>query len=471
MSIGMLNKLREQGKRSRKKIYFIGIGGIGMSALAKIALQQGYRVLGSDASANKQVKELRKIGCQITIGHLEENILEEMIIVYSSAIDKNNPEITKAKSLGCRILHRSDFLLQLLENHRVLSVTGTHGKTSTSALLASVLLKSDEVISYAIGGVLKETRTNGAGARSCGGLFVIEADESDGSFTKYSSEGAIITNIDLDHMDYYKTEKKLLESFEKFSSQVEDKRLLFYCGDDTRLKNLQIKGISYGFGERCELRIVKFEQKKWEMSFDLFFEGKYYTEISLSMVGRHNVLNAAAVFGLSLQVGIPETVIRKGLQSFKGVKRRADKKGGNKEVLIIDDYAHHPLEVKTTLDGIRKAEPERFLIGVFQPHRYSRMRDCLDDFNEAFDAVDLLVVTDVYSAGETENYGLSSKIIFDKICKQSGTQVLFLPRENLVNELVEKVLPNSVLVTLGAGDITKVSDELALVFNGQTVYA
>jgi UDP-N-acetylmuramate--alanine ligase len=356
-------------------------------------------------------------------------------------------------------MHRSDLLLQLMNGYKTLSVAGTHGKTTTSSLLAYVLAEGGVDPSFAVGGMIPQFQANAGHGQ--GEYFVAEADESDGTFLKYHSYGAIITNIDLDHMNYFGTEEVLVQSFQQFASQVSSSKHLFWCGDDSRIRGLALPGISYGFSKECALRASNVRQEGWRILFDAEFNGAHYSNVQVSLIGSHNVLNALAVFGLALTIGVKEESLRSALIAFGGVKRRCEKKGEVNEILMLDDYAHHPTEIETTLQGIRSAIGIRRLVVVFQPHRYSRTKDCLGSYGRIFEAVDELLVTDIYGAGELPIPGVSHEKVLAEVKDVSRVPCRYIPRKDLLKYLAEYLRPHDVLVTLGAGDITKLGSELA----------
>ncbi len=447
--------------------HFIGIGGIGMSGLARILLHQNISVSGSDIAFNYTIEGLIKAGATIHKGQAASNITAGTTVVYSSDIKSDNPEYSAALSLQCPLLHRSDLLAYLIKDKRSLAVAGTHGKTTTSSLLATVLVEAELEPSFAVGGMLPHFQTNSHYGK--GDLFAFEADESDGSFLKYHPFGAIVTNIDNDHLNAYGgSTATLIDAFHTFISQVESSEHLFWCGDDAYLMQLNMKGQSYGFGEHCDWKIFNVQQKDFQLLFDLKGCGKVYSEIALNLIGKHNVLNAAAVFALALALNVPEESIRNSFKTFKGVLRRCERKGEFDGALFIDDYAHHPTEILTTLQGIRHAIQSKRLIAVFQPHRYSRTQDCLGQYGEIFASADEVIVTDIYAAGEAPIAGVSHEQIVEEIKEADKTSVQYVPRSALGHKLSQCVQPHDVIVTLGAGDITKVSGEaLALLENSR----
>lgn len=437
--------------------HFIGIGGIGMSALANILLQRGIKVTGSDMTSSSLVEELKKQGAQIYIGHAAQNIQSPCVVVYSSDIREENPEIQEAKNQTLPFLHRSQLLQQLMQGYHPLLVTGTHGKTTTSSLLAHLLVDASLKPAYAVGGIIRSLNANGG--YGTGSYFVAEADESDGSFLNYSPYGAIITNIDNDHLSYWKEVDHLIEGFRQFATNVKSLQHLFWCGDDEVIRTLKLKGFSYGFDDQNDLYIKNFQQIGWKMCFDLRFEGVEFTEIEIPLIGAHNVLNAAAVFGLGIKLNISEKKIRKAFLNFKGVNRRTEFKGEHRSISILDDYAHHPTEIFATLHAIKHAIGQRRLVVAFQPHRYTRTRDCLHEFGPALMPADQLILTDIYAAREEPIIGISIDILLEKIRKHQ-TDTLYIPRPQLSLFLAQFLQPYDTLVTMGAGDITQIGPEV-----------
>lgn len=437
-----------------KNYHFIGIGGIGMSALARILLGRGQKVSGSDLSLSGIVLKLKEEGAEIFIGHRPENIQGANVVVYSTDIAQDNPEFTAAKEKKITLLHRSQLLAQLMEGYAPLLVTGTHGKTTTSSLLAHLLLVAGLDPCYAIGGIVQGLKTNGGQGK--GVYFVAEADESDGSFLNYPSFGAIITNLENDHMNYWKEPDAIDKAFAKFASSVGSSEHLFWCGDDPRLVDLGLKGYSYGFSDKVDLKIESFRQEGWKVIFDVTFEERQITDIELPLIGGHNVLNATAVLGMGLKLDLNEEVIKKALATFPGVGRRVEKKGDFAQIEIYDDYAHHPTEIFSTLRALKMATHNRRLVVAFQPHRYTRTRDCMEDFSEAFHFADALVITDIYAAREQPLPGITANTVLDRVKKASQVPAHYVERDRLSKYLTDFLKPGDILVTMGAGDITNV---------------
>jgi len=438
--------------------HFIGIGGIGMSALATILLQRGSKVTGSDLAASVITEKLKQQGAEISIGHSPGNLQDPSIVIYSTAVKEDNLEAKQARVHGVPFLHRSELLRRLMQGYAPLLVTGTHGKTTTSSLLAHLLVDAGLDPAYAVGGQIRSLASNGGYGK--GSYFVAEADESDGSFLQYAPFGAIITNIDDDHLDYWKTLDQMIQGFDTFIRSVQSPEHLFWCGDDPLLRELKPPGSSYGFDAKNVLHIQNFRQDGWKNIFDLSLEGVEYAEIELPLIGGHNVLNAAAVFGLGIKTHIPEEKIRKAFLNFKGINRRAEWKGEKGGVTVFDDYGHHPTEIFATLRAIKQATSQRRLVAAFQPHRYTRTRDCMHAFADAFESADLLVLTDIYSAGEAPIDGVTNQTLLSAIKARSALDVQYAPRENLPSHLASLLQPEDVLVTMGAGDITHVGSEV-----------
>jgi len=443
-----------------KHYHFIGIAGVGMSALAHVLLQKGLKVSGSDIQKNSIIEQLCKRGAEIFYSQKRENIKKDQIVVYSTAILEKNPEIIQARKLGCQLLHRSELLQKLLTEKKAIIVAGSHGKTTTSALLSYVLSKSLLDPSYIVGGFSPSLETNGRWGK--GEVFVAEGDESDGSFLKSSPFGAILTNIDFDHICYWKTKQALLEGFNKFINSIENQDLFVYNGDDLYLSKLSTKGISFGFSSNVKIRAKNIRYQKQKVYFDVDFKGKVYCDIVSPLLGEHNVLNALSVFAMAILLGLDGETIRQAFNTFKGVNRRLEYKGNKDQIVIFDDYAHHPNEIKEVLQTLEKVKDKKRLVVVFQPHRYSRTLELFDDFIKIFQTIDHLVLTDIYSAGEDPIDGITSEALLEKLSRNKNIQ--YIPRKQLTQSLLEYLKPNDLVITLGAGDITQVSDQLQVCF-------
>ena len=422
-----------------KSFHFLGVGGIGMSALAHILVEKGVEVTGSDLNPPSHLKV-----------PLLSTLPKEGTVVYSSAIPDSHPDFVQAKQEN-RLLHRSELLRDLLTKKKGLLVAGTHGKTSTSALLAWTLISAKIKPSYAIGGILQNLQKNGG--YGTGEYFVVEADESDGSFLNYSGEGAIITNIEKEHLEHWKTEDKLIAGFQTFISKIKHPNLLFWCHEDPLLNRLQPPGISYGKGGA--LKLLSCEQRGKLLAFTAQFEGKVYSDIEIPLMGEKLALNALAVFGMALKLGLSEKGIRQAFKTFKGVKRRQEVIGEAQRVMIYDDYAHHPTEIQVLLESFKKAIGAKRLIALFQPHRYTRTRALFSEFTKVFGEADLTIITEIYPAGEAPIPGITSQKL-----AQAVEHAVFIEKEKIVSFVPKLLMPGDVLVTIGAGDITALGPKI-----------
>jgi UDP-N-acetylmuramate--alanine ligase len=425
--------------------HFVGLGGIGMSALARILLQQGKEVQGSDLKPSALLDQLAKEGAGVHIGHRQESIREGAIVIYSTDIKEDNCELAYAKEKKMQLYHRSDLLHSLMQGKKSCLVTGTHGKTTTTALLASVLMEARLDPSFVIGGLLRHLNVNGRYGR--GEYFVAEADESDGSFLKTAADYAIVTNLENDHLDYWGSPRMLDLAFAQFMAETGH---LVWCADDPRLVSLKPKGVSYGFSEKAHYRLSHFRQTEHGILFDL----NETRDIYLNLLGRHNALNGAAVFCLAKELQIPDEVIRRAFQTFSGTLRRLEWKGEAHKVSLFDDYGHHPREIAVTIKALRDHIQERRLIVVFQPHRYTRVRDLFDSFADCFEDADEVFLTDIYSAGESPIEGMTSVGFYTRLKEKLKSKLHFLPRLHLEAGVGQFLRPLDVVLTIGAGDIT-----------------
>jgi len=427
-----------------KKFYhLLGMGGTGMSALAHILHERGEIVSGHDL---KETPRLNAVGIRST-----SEIPHRSTVVYSSAITNDHPHLVSARQRGLPIMHRADLLKRLMDERHALLVTGTHGKTSTSALLSWVLQSAGLDPTYAIGGIVKNLKKNGG--LGAGPYFVAEADESDGSFLNYFGKGAIVTNVERDHLDYWKTEANIIEGFKQFIAQVKEPKFLFYCHDDPILRGMSPPGISYGrSGHLC---LKRYEQDGTKMHLALSFRGSTYHRVEISLIGEKNALNALAVFGMALQLGIDEAKIRTAFLSYKGVERRLERIGEVESIIFYDDYAHHPTEVCMTLSALKQSYRGRRLMVVFQPHRYTRIQTL--DFSHSFDVADLVIITDVYSGGEVPIKGVDG-LSFKKSLQ--GDNAIYFNRKNLFEIFPKMLIPGDLVVFIGAGDICEIGRKL-----------
>lgn len=425
--------------------HFIGIGGVGMSALAEILIQKGERVSGSDTKESLVTQNLAKKGAKITYPQRSGVLTGDEIVIYSTAIKETNPEWVEAKEKHCRCLHRSELLEKLLSEKDAFIIAGAHGKTTTTSLLTHTLTLAGLDPSYVIGGFSPSLPTNGH--NGVGDFFVAEGDESDGSFLRTTPRGAILTNVDYDHLDYWKSKEALEDAYKSFIAKIKDPKLFFYHGEDPLLSLWNLQGTPYGLSKDYPLHAL---------GSTIFYKGEVAQDMVLQIPGKHNLLNALGVFGLAKELGVSTEMIRKSFATFQGVKRRMEWKGEVKGALIYDDYAHHPKEIVATLAALKDRIPHRRLVAVFQPHRYTRLHDFMDEFAEAFKDESCLILTEVYSAGEERVEGLVENLLA-KLPKTTK----YVVRTELTSFIKNFMERGDLVVTLGAGDITHVSTELS----------
>lgn len=452
-----------------KHYHLIGIGGIGMSGIAHLLLHSGIKVSGSDLKENPITLELQSLGAQIFLGHNEQNIKNPTTVVYSSAIKEDNPEIVEARKKGIPIIKRAQALAELMKDKTVITVTGSHGKTTTTSLVSYLLLEAGLSPNVAIGGILRNIDNNAYFGN--GKFFVAEADESDGSFLYYQPQYSIITNIDREHLDYYKDFQKELDAFREFIHRTEKGGCLFCCDDDVNLKNI-LKGcknrhVLFGLKETADIYPKNIQLNGLSSEFDCFFKDKFIGRFNLALGGMHNVSNALSVIALGLELGIDKEIIKKALAGYRGAKRRLETKFDERGITVIDDYAHHPTEIKATLLAAKDLKKDR-VIAVFQPHRYTRTQLLLDEFGASFDAADYVIITDIYAASEPPIEGVSGRNICERIKRRSPEKTVhFLPKQEIVEHILGIIKPNDLVIILGAGDIVKTGDELAQRLKGQ----
>ena len=455
-----------------KSIHFVGIGGVGMSGIAEVLSNLGYEVSGSDLRESPAVIRLRGLGIDIVIGHNVANVANVDVLVTSSAIDPENPEIVEAKRKGIPVVPRAMMLSELMRFKQGIAIAGTHGKTTTTSLVASVLAESGMDPTYVIGGRLASAGTNARLGE--GDFIVVEADESDASFLLLQPVICVVTNIDRDHLEAYDHDyERLKQAFSNFISRIPFYGTAVLCLDDPGVKeilpNLSRHIITYGFDKEAQIRagVPKRTDGKMCFTVERNFGSKLYPplEIRLNCLGNHNVLNSLAAIGLATELGIGDEVICRALESFQGVGRRLEAYGsvtiGKKTVTLYDDYGHHPSEVEPTLAAIREAYPNKRLVLVFQPHRYTRTRDCFDDFVRVLSKADVLIITDIYSAGELPIVGVDSSGIARSIRMISELNpVCVRGVEDAGLMLIELVEDGDLVITMGAGTIGSLSASL-----------
>ncbi|MCE3010857.1 MAG: UDP-N-acetylmuramate--L-alanine ligase [Proteobacteria bacterium] len=437
----------------KSKFHFVGIGGIGMCGLAELLHNMGAQVSGSDLNSNANTERLAQLGVKIFKGHSESHLQDADVLVYSSAVQTNNPEVMAARKRKIPMIPRAEALAEIMRLKRGVAVAGTHGKTTTTSMLASIFLEAQSEPTIVIGGrfdLIQSTARLGKGE-----WLVAEADESDGSFNKLSPEFAIITNIDNDHMDYYKSFENLQKAFVAFANKVPFYGHVAVCGDEVRNRELFqnfSKPISfYGFDEANDF-VLKGSQGTYEL-FENDLEQKKMKKLGslkLSIPGTHNALNATAAVIIALKAGFSFEVIQKGLERFQGVDRRFHFKGEKAGIKVYDDYGHHPTEVRATLQAFREKFPQARLVVYFQPHRFSRTESCWHDFTQSFGDADVILLADIYPAGESPIEGIHSQRLASEI---KHHQVHYIPKESdLLSGVKSRLKSGDVFITLGAGD-------------------
>ena len=439
-----------------KRIHFIGIGGAGMSGLARIALSHGITVSGSDAKDSSVVTALSALGATVSTSHSAENVDGADLVVYSNAISQSNPERVRAQELALPILTRAAALATLMSESKSVAVAGTHGKTTTSSMLAVALQACAADPSFAIGGTITASGSNAH--RGTGEIFVAEADESDGSFIEYHPFGAIVTNVEHDHVDFFETPEAVAQAFRDFAATIKPGGFLTYCADDAGAvalsKNVEsIELISYGINESADLHIDQIELFTMGSRARAIWKGRSVGHIELQVPGHHNLLNAAGVLATGLKLGFPVAELLTGLATFRGTGRRFELKGTVHGVRVIDDYGHHPTEIHVTLEAARRYADAGRLIVIFQPHRYSRTKAFAPQFAQELSTADRAILLEVYAASEQPIDGVTSKMITSLM--NHGE---YIPNfVEVTDSVVADAQPGDVIMTLGAGDVSSLA--------------
>ena len=439
-----------------KKLHFIGIGGAGMSGLARIALTHGAQVSGSDEKDSSVLAALSALGATVYSSHKNSQVIGADLVIYSNAISKNNAEILQATELDIPIYTRAQALALFMSESISIAVAGTHGKTTTSSMLTVALQACGVDPSFAIGGTISASGSNAH--RGTGEYFVAEADESDGSFIEYKPLGAIVTNVEHDHVDYFATPADVTQAFDDFAATISQDGFLVYCADDfgslelgRKMKN--IVSISYGENSESDLHIDQVELAAKTSRARALWKGKSIGHLELNVPGRHNIANAAAALAVGLHLGLPSAGLLAGLASFAGTGRRFELKGTVHGIRVIDDYGHHPTEIRVTLDAARRYAGDGRLLVIFQPHRYSRTQAFMSDFASALSLADSVILLEVYAASERPIAGVSSEII-----AQSMENGIYIPNFVEATEaIIEMAKPGDVIITLGAGDVSSLA--------------
>jgi UDP-N-acetylmuramate--alanine ligase len=439
-----------------KRVHFIGIGGAGMSGLARIALSHGISVSGSDAKDSSVVTALSALGATVATSHNAANVDGSDLVVFSNAISANNPERLRASELNIPTLTRAAALSVLMSESKSVAVAGTHGKTTTSSMLAVALQACAADPSFAIGGTITASGSNAH--RGTGEIFVAEADESDGSFIEYNPFAAIVTNVEHDHVDFFATAEAVAQAFRDFAATIKPGGFLTYCADDAGAVALAesittTELVSYGVSESANLHIDQIELLTMGSTARAIWNGKSVGHIELQVPGHHNLLNAAGVLATGLKLGFTAAELLTGLSTFRGTGRRFELKGTVHGIRVIDDYGHHPTELQVTLEAARRYAGDGRLIVIFQPHRYSRTLAFAQGFADVLNTADRAIVLEVYAASERPIAGVTSKLITSKMSKGE-----YIPNfVEVTDSVIAMAEPGDVIMTLGAGDVSSLA--------------
>ena len=460
--------------RRIQRIHFVGIGGSGMSGIAEVLVNLGYAVQGSDLKANAVTQRLARLGITVFIGHNAEHLGNADVVVVSSAVSRSNPEVAAALAKRIPVVPRAEMLGELMRFRYSIAVAGTHGKTTTTSLVASILAEAGLDPTFVIGGRLKSADTN---ARLGAGRYLVaEADESDASFMHLQPMIAIVTNIDNDHLATHEGDfARLKQSFIDFLHNLPFYGLAVLCADDEHVQSI-LEAVSrpyvtYGFSETAEVRAVEVQRLGLQSKYDVVRKGRSGLSITINLPGRHNVLNSLAAVAVATELDIPDAAIQRALLNFQGIDRRLQQLGeihwAGGSAVVVDDYGHHPTEVAATLDAVRQGWPTRRLVLAFQPHRYSRTRDLLDDFGRVLGECDVLLVTEVYAAGETAIAGADGRAICRAVRSRGQVEPVFVEHVDQLADSLRGVLHDGdVVLTMGAGNIGSVAQDLKNRFAG-----
>jgi UDP-N-acetylmuramate--alanine ligase len=449
--------------QKKHRVHFVGIGGIGMSGIAEVLLNLGYAVSGSDLHESETTRRLRALGAQVSVGHQEENLsAHPSVVVISTAVKYSNPEVLEARRRQIPVIPRAEMLAELMRMKYGVAVAGSHGKTTTTSLIAAVLSAAALDPTMVIGGRVRLLGTNAKMGQ--GAILVAEADESDDSFLMLSPTIAVVTNIDREHMDFHQTMERLSESFLGFINKVPFYGLAVLCMDNANVRALMPKVrkrfATYGLSSDADFSAQDLQLKAAGVEFTVLHHGKPLGDLRLHLPGRHSATNALAAVAVGYELEIPFSRVAEALDGFTGIHRRFEIKGTPQGIMVIDDYGHHPAEIQATIGAIRDSW-KRPLTVIFQPHRFSRTRDLFEDFLTAFEGADRLVLTDIYPAGEDPIEGVTSEALYQAIKRKGHMEVEFIPdKGQIVEQLAGKLIAGDIALTLGAGDIYKIGEAL-----------
>ncbi|MDO5770001.1 MAG: UDP-N-acetylmuramate--L-alanine ligase [Psychrobacter sp.] len=454
--------------RRIQNIHFVGIGGSGMCGIAEVMHNQGYQISGSDIKESLVTERLREAGIEVFIGHDSQNISKTDVVVVSSAIDRNNPEIQAALKARLPVVRRADMLGELMRYRHSIAVAGAHGKTTTTSLLTTMLDEAGLDPTYVIGGKLNATGKNASLGQSR--YLVAEADESDASFLSLHPMAAIVTNIDQDHMETYENSfDKLKAAYIQFLQNMPFYGLAVVCGDDAELyamiDDIGRPVLTFGLGSHNDVQAVDVVSEGTKTHFTVLRKDHEPLALTLNIPGIHNVLNALAAITMATDEGVDDEAIKRALHKFAGVGRRFEQQAcvqiDDGDILLVDDYGHHPKEVEATIKAARQSYPNRRLVMLFQPHRYSRTRDCYDDFVKVLSSVDELLLLDVYSAGEAPITGADTKSLARSIRLRGEVEPCMVDKDNLAPTMQRLLKSGDLLITQGAGNVGQISLDLA----------
>ncbi len=450
---------------STKRVHFVGIGGIGMSGLAHLLLERGYQVSGSDVKASPLTSQLEKEGATVTLGHQETNLRNAETLIYSSCIQEGNPEKKEAERRKLPVISRGELLSLLFKEKRIgIAIAGSHGKTTTTALTAYLLKKAGCDPTYVIGGVSHDLRGNAAEGK--GDYFVAEADESDGSFLALSPTYSIVTNMDAEHLDYYGSLERSLEAYRVFLNKTKKDGKIFVSSDCPQtsqvLKKVRpLPVATFGHSRGGHYFPDRIERRGDHSFFDCIANGKKSGRFRLNLPGLHNIANALGVIALADELRLPLSIVQETLETFQGVQRRLEM-NHFPALTIIEDYAHHPAEIEATLEALRGMADGRRIVGVFQPHRYTRTQLLAKRFGSCFRRLDYLIVTDIYAASEPPIPGVDAGVIVREVKRaEREKELLYLPKKEILPRLLHILKPKDILIVMGAGDVFEIARELA----------
>lgn len=451
-----------------KSIHFVGIGGAGMIGIARVLLKKGYKISGSDISDSIELRKLKKDGAKVFIGHDKENIRGANLIVVSSAINLKNPELTQAKKDSITIIPRAEMLGSIMIGYESIAVAGSHGKTTTTSMIAKILSVANLSPTYVVGGKVLSTDENSD--LGDGKYLVAEADESDGTFIHLQPDVAVLTNIDDDHLVHYQNIfENLLDSFVLFAENVPFYGYLMINGDDKNIKKISERisrtQITFGKSRNCDYQIKNINPVRGKQDFEIFDrKNKKIHKFKINLPGKHNVFNAAASIGVAMEEGIPISYIKKGISAFSGVGRRYEKHKiiiKSKEIILIDDYGHHPIEIESNINAYKEEYPKKKVCMIFQPHRFSRTAQLFDDFIKVLAKADSLILLDIYSASEKPIRGINSRAILETIKQKGHKDVTYVKNhDDVINLINDKKDYFDIVVTQGAGSVSKVCESI-----------